>query len=116
MTRLAGPAVAKELFLSSRRVAATECVSLGLINRVVAADQLHSETRVLAETIASGPALAQRFMKENLNRAITQDLKTCLDMEADRLIRSSNSPDHSEAVKAFMEKRSPEFNKPAFNK
>ena len=110
MTQLAGPAVAKELFLSSRRVTATECVSLGLVNRVVPADQLQAATRELAETIASGPALAQRFMKENLNRAITHDLKTCLDMEADRLIRSSSSPDHAEAVKAFLEKRTPEFN------
>jgi len=110
MTALAGPAVAKELFLSSRRVTANECLSLGLVNRVVPFEKLHAETRALAETIASGPALAQRFMKENLNRALTQDLKTCLDMEADRLIRSSSSPDHSEAVSAFMEKRSPEFN------
>jgi len=110
MTQLAGPAVAKELFLSSRRVTATECVSLGLVNRIVPADQLQAATRELAETIASGPALAQRFMKENLNRAITHDLRTCLDMEADRLIRSSSSPDHAEAVKAFLEKRTPEFN------
>ena len=110
MTQLAGPAVAKELFFSSRRVTATESVSLGLINRVVAPDQLETEVRELAENIANGPALAQRFMKENLNRALTQDLKTCLDMEADRLIRSTSSPDHSEAVNAFMEKRTPNFN------
>ena len=96
--------------MSSRRVTARECVTLGLVNRVVAAELLHNEARELAENIANGPALAQRFMKENLNRAVTQDLKTCLDIEADRLIRSSSSPDHSEAVKAFLEKRTPRFN------
>ena len=62
-------------------------------------------TAELAESIANGPALAQRYMKENLNRAITHDLKTSLDMEADRLMRTTQSPDHAEAVAAFFEKR-----------
>jgi len=48
-------------------------------------------------------------MKENLNRATTQDLHTCLDMEADRLIRASGTQDFQEAVRAFKEKRSPVF-------
>ena len=48
-------------------------------------------------------------MKENINRAVTGDLKTCLAMEADRLLRCAQTSDHKEAVKAFMEKRTPEF-------
>ena len=111
LTRLAGPAIAKELFLTSRRVGASECLRLGLVNRVEPYDGLRQAAKAMAEDIANGPALAQRYMKENLNRAITQDLKTCLDMEADRLLRVTQSPDHAEAVKAFMEKRPPQFNR-----
>ncbi len=56
-----------------------------------------------------GPPVAQRFMKENLNRAIGSDLKTCLDMEADRVVRCTRTEDHREAVSAFLNKREPEF-------
>ena len=110
MTALVGPAIAKELFLTSRRVAAVECLQLGLVNRVVPFDELGREAHAMAKLVAEGPALAQRFMKENLNRALTQDLKTCLDLEADRLMRAQSSPDHAEAVRAFLDKRPPRFN------
>ena len=63
----------------------------------------------LAKRIASGPPIAIRYMKENMNRAVTQDLRACLDMEADRLVRVSQTEDFREAVKAFVEKRPPTF-------
>ncbi len=109
LTRLVGPAVAKELFFSSRRVSAQECKTLGIANRVVAFADLQTETRTFARQVANGPATAIRYMKENLNRAIDQDLKTCLAMEADRMVRSTRTADHKEAVRAFMEKRPPLF-------
>jgi 2-(1,2-epoxy-1,2-dihydrophenyl)acetyl-CoA isomerase len=51
-------------------------------------------------------------MKENINRASQAGLQECLALEADRLVRCAASPDHQEAVSAFMEKRQPVFNKP----
>jgi enoyl-CoA hydratase/carnithine racemase len=48
-------------------------------------------------------------MKENLNRASVADLRTCLEMEADRMVRCTRTEDHREAVKAFLDKRKPEF-------
>ncbi len=63
----------------------------------------------MAKRIAAGPRVALRYIKENLNRALTQDLRTCLDMEADRLVRTSLTEDFREAVKAFVEKRPPVF-------
>ena len=48
-------------------------------------------------------------MKENLNRALGADLRTCLAMEADRMVRAGATADHREAVRAFMEKRPPKF-------
>ncbi len=109
LTRLVGPAVAKELFFSSRRVSAEECKTLGIANKVVGFAELQTETQAFAQQIANGPATAIRYMKENLNRAINGDLKTCLAMEADRMVRSTQTTDHKEAVNAFMEKRPPQF-------
>jgi enoyl-CoA hydratase/carnithine racemase len=109
LNRLVGPAVAKELYFTARRVSAAECLELGIVNRVVPFEDLHESTRELASSIANGPTTALKFMKENLNRAGVADLKTCLAMEADRTVRSASIDDHSEAVRAFMEKRAPRF-------
>ena len=113
LTQLVGPSVAKDLYLTARRVAAEECLALGIANRVVPIDALQEEARALALQIANGPRTALRFMKENLNRAVTNDFRTCLAMEADRLVRAAQHDDHREAVRAFMEKRAPRFDHPA---
>ena len=109
LTQLVGPAVAKELYMTARRVGAEECLRLGIANRVTTFDALQEETHALASQIANGPRTAIRYMKENLNRAITADIRTCLAMEADRMVRVGATADHKEAVRAFMEKRPPQF-------
>ena len=109
LTQLVGPAVAKELYMTARRVGAEECLRLGIANRVTTFDALQEETHALASQIANGPRTAIRYMKENLNRAVTADLRTCLAMEADRMVRVGTTADHKEAVRAFMEKRPPQF-------
>jgi enoyl-CoA hydratase/carnithine racemase len=48
-------------------------------------------------------------MKQNINRATQADFRTCLDWEADRLVRVAQTQDHKEAVRAFIEKRPPVF-------
>ena len=109
LTQLVGTAKARELYYTAERVSAQECERLGIVNRVVPDDKLQEEAMALAKRIASGPPIAIRYMKENMNRAVTQDLRTCLDMEADRLVRVSQTEDFREAVKAFVEKRPPTF-------
>ena len=109
LTQLVGPAIAKELYMTARRVGAEECLRLGIVNRVTTFDTLQEETRALARQLADGPRTAIRYMKENLNRALTADLRTCLAMEADRMVRVGATADHKEAVRAFMEKRPPRF-------
>ena len=109
LTRLAGPAIAKELYMTARRVGADECLRLGIANRVTSFDALQEEARALARQIADGPRTAIGYMKENLNRALGADLRTCLAMEADRMVRAGATADHREAVRAFMEKRPPKF-------
>ena len=62
-----------------------------------------------ATQIAAGPPIALRYMKDNLNRALTDSLQSVLDVEADRMVQGAQTEDYLEAVAAFAEKRAPIF-------
>ena len=109
LTQLLGTARAKELYFTARRVAAEEALELGLTNRVAPAAELTDQALAFANEIASGPPIAHRLMKENLNRALQHELKECLAAEAVAMTRAGQTEDHKEAAKAFVEKRTPEF-------
>ena len=109
LTQLVGPSKAKELFFTGRRVQSDEALALGIFNNVFEDASFENEALAMAKQIASGPPIAIAFMKEHINRAVTGDLRSNLAMEADRLIRCAATSDHKEAVKAFMEKRTPVF-------
>jgi 2-(1,2-epoxy-1,2-dihydrophenyl)acetyl-CoA isomerase len=109
MTQLVGSAKARELYFMPERVDAKEAERLGLVNRVVPDAALEDETRAWAKRIASGPAVAFRYMKENLNRAVGGDVLECLDLEATHHVHTALTEDHRNAVRAFVEKRKPEF-------
>jgi enoyl-CoA hydratase/carnithine racemase len=109
LTRLVGPARARELYYLAERLDARACERLGIVNRVVPDAELETEALAWARQIAAGPPVALRYMKENLNRALREDLQACLDVEAERMVRSAQTEDYVEAVKAFQERRAPEF-------
>ena len=109
LTRLVGPAVAKELLMTGRRIPADECLRLGIVNRIVPFEDLATEARALALELANGPRAALRTMKRNVNRAVLGDLRGSLAAEAEGMVRSVSTADHKEAVRAFMEKREPQF-------
>ena len=109
MTQLVGSAKARELYFMPERVDAKEAERLGLVNRVVSDAALEDETRDWAQRIANGPTVAFRYMKENLNRAVGGDVLECLDLEATHHVHTSRTEDHRNAVRAFVEKRKPEF-------
>jgi 2-(1,2-epoxy-1,2-dihydrophenyl)acetyl-CoA isomerase len=110
MTQLIGPSKAKELYYLSDRIDAKEAERLGLVNRVVPAAALEEETLALAKRLANGATLAYRYMKENINRALTGgDMLDCLDLEATHHVHTGRTEDHREAAKAFVEKREPVF-------
>jgi 2-(1,2-epoxy-1,2-dihydrophenyl)acetyl-CoA isomerase len=109
MTQLVGSAKARELYFMPERVDAKEAERLGLVNRVVPDAALEDETRAWAQRIANGPTVAFRYMKENLNRAVGGDVLECLDLEATHHVHTSLTEDHRNAVRAFVEKRKPEF-------
>ena len=108
-TQLVGPAKAREIYFGAPRVSAAQCLEMGLVNRVVPDDELPAAAFTWARELAAGPPIAFRYMKENLNRALHSDLETCLDYEADRMVRGAMTDDYREAVNAFLEKRPPIF-------
>jgi 2-(1,2-epoxy-1,2-dihydrophenyl)acetyl-CoA isomerase len=109
LTQLVGPSKARELYYFSPRVDAAEALRLGLLNEVFAEADLVAEALGRARRLAHGPTVALRYMKENLNRAVTHDFADCLDQEAVHHLRVFDTDDHREAVTAFMEKRDPVF-------
>jgi 2-(1,2-epoxy-1,2-dihydrophenyl)acetyl-CoA isomerase len=109
MTQLVGSARARELYYLSERIGAREAERIGLVNRVVPDEKLAAETRELAGRIARGPGVAYRYMKENLNRAVGGEVLECLDLEATHHVHTGLTEDHRNAVKAFVEKRTPTF-------
>ncbi|MGX1103527.1 enoyl-CoA hydratase [Bradyrhizobium elkanii] len=109
LTRLIGTSRARELMFTSEKVDAARCEQIGLVNRVVPDETLQDEAFALAKSIAEGPTLALRYMKDNLDEALQFDFATARDHEAERLIRLTTTADHKEAVQAFIEKRKPVF-------
>jgi 2-(1,2-epoxy-1,2-dihydrophenyl)acetyl-CoA isomerase len=109
LTRLIGTARARELYYLADRIDAKQAERLGIVNRVYPDAALEQETLALARRLAEGPSIAFRYMKENLNRALREDLRPCLDAEAAGMTLTGLTEDHREAARAFVEKRDPVF-------
>ncbi|MGZ4104302.1 MAG: enoyl-CoA hydratase/isomerase family protein [Actinomycetota bacterium] len=109
LPRLVGLAKAKELVFFGEPVSAREALEIGLINRVVPDDALAGATNEWASRLAAGPTRAIGASKRLLNRALVTDLPLALDEEATAQAINSTSEDFREGVRAFAEKRQPEF-------
>ena len=109
MTQLIGSAKAREFYFLSDRVTADEALNLGLTNWVCEPDDLMDKTMEIANRLANGPSVAYRYMKENLNRAMSGEVDDCLDLEATHHIHCGQTEDHRNATKAFVEKKEPVF-------
>lgn len=109
LTRMVGPAKAKELYFLSDRISAEEACQLGLINRVFPDEGFREAAIDFARRVAEGPTAALRRMKKNINFAAHNNLAATLDLEAEHMIRSFQTEDAKEAITAFQEKRKPSF-------
>jgi 2-(1,2-epoxy-1,2-dihydrophenyl)acetyl-CoA isomerase len=109
LSRLVGAGKAKEMYFFSERLAADEAVRLGIVNAVFPVEDFEREVMDRAHRLAAGPAVAYRYMKENLNRAVDGELGQCLDLEATHHIHTGLTQDHRDAARAFVEKREPRF-------
>lgn len=109
LTQLVGPAKAKELYFTSPRLSAHEAMALGLINQVLPDDGFDQAVIDWCHSLAERAPIAQRLMKENINRATRVDLAAALDAEAQNMVRAMSTDDHKEAAAAFVQKRPPVF-------
>lgn len=111
LPRIVGQGKALELVYFGDAIDAQEAYRIGLANRVVAHDKLMEETYGLARRLKAGPLYALGVTKELMNMEAQVDLETALEMEATAQARCMEMADFQEGYRAFVEKRSPAFNK-----
>jgi len=109
LTQHLGIQRAKELVYSGRRIDAAEAHALGLVNRVVADETLDALAFEYARELATGPTFALGMAKKMFKLMYQPDLETLLDAEAWAQGLALLTDDHKEGVRAFFEKRKPEF-------
>jgi enoyl-CoA hydratase len=109
LTRAVGPFVANDVLLSARRLTADDARALGLVAEVVEPDRLLDSALAKADAIAKIAPLAARAMAELVRTAGDADLERGLDAEQAALARLRDTADADEGIRAFVDKRAPDF-------
>ncbi|MEW6125476.1 MAG: enoyl-CoA hydratase-related protein [Acidobacteriota bacterium] len=109
LTRLIGEGKAMELILTGDFISAEEAHRLGLVNHVYEPEELEAKTMELANRIAELSPVALAMAKASVKNAARMNLREGLDSEVDLFAICFSSEDKEEGVRAFLEKRKPEF-------
>jgi 2-(1,2-epoxy-1,2-dihydrophenyl)acetyl-CoA isomerase len=109
LPRVVGPGRAADLLLFPRTVSAQDAYELGIVNRLVPSTELPAEAEKVARALASGPTVAYGAIKESLAYALSHTLSETLEKEDELQSRAGASEDHATAVRAFVNKETPEF-------
>ncbi|MDB5861581.1 MAG: enoyl-CoA hydratase [Ramlibacter sp.] len=109
MPLLIGDAKAKDMLMRGRVVNGKEAGDMGLITHVRPAEKVMEEARTIALELAALPAYAVAWTKLSVNKRIKDQLNLVIDTSMAFEMLTMNSGDHATAVKAFVEKRKPEF-------
>jgi enoyl-CoA hydratase/carnithine racemase len=103
MARLIGPSRAKDLIFTGRTVGAQEALALGLVDRVVPAEEVYGQAREWAERLARGPAYALRAAKEAVDGGLETDLNSGLTLERTLFAGLFATADRAEGMRSFVE-------------
>jgi enoyl-CoA hydratase len=109
LPRLVGRMKAKELLLTGKNIDADESLRIGLVNMVVDDDKLMETANKIAGKIASKSPIQNAFIKSLVNKGADIDLNTGCNLEISYFSASFSTKDQKEGMKAFLEKRKPEF-------
>ena len=109
LPRLVGLSKAKELAFTADIIDAKEAERIGMVSKVVPADQLESTVRQLAGRLAKGAAESLEFIKAVLNKGLNTDIAGVCEYEIYALPLLIQSEDAKEGLQAFLEKREPKF-------
>jgi enoyl-CoA hydratase len=109
LPRIVGRAKALQMVLLNEVIDAAEALRCGLVSRVVPDGSLDAEALALAERIAARGPLAVRYAKEAVLRGMEMPLDTALRFETDLTVILQTTEDRAEGVRAFLEKREPDF-------
>jgi enoyl-CoA hydratase len=109
LTRAVGKALAMEIALANRHLTAGEALQYGLVNHVYPVDSYLSEAVKLAEKIAGMPGVAARMIKDAVNKAFELSLSEGLSYEKRNFYLLFATEDKAEGMKAFVEKRPPQW-------
>ena len=110
LVQLMGVARTMDFLMKKRIVEADEALALGLVNEVVAADELEARAMDLATEFANGPQVSMRLLKRSVYNAAEMNWEQSLDEIAAKTGISDHHPDAREGVRAFHEKRQARFN------
>jgi 2-(1,2-epoxy-1,2-dihydrophenyl)acetyl-CoA isomerase len=109
LPRLVGPARAAEIVMTGDPLDAATAERMGLVNRVVAAEACVGEAQALAARLSAGAPRALALAKRSLAFALEHDLEATLEFEAQLQGLAGRTADHAEGLRAFAEKRPPQF-------
>ncbi len=103
LPRLVGPARAKDIVFSGRFVGAAEALAIGLVDRVVAPEDVYSAARELVARYVGGPAYALRAAKEAIDAGLEVDLDTGLEIERLQFAGLFGTEDRGTGMTSFIE-------------
>ncbi|MDX6325433.1 MAG: hypothetical protein QOK15_1787 [Nocardioidaceae bacterium] len=103
LTRLVGPARAKDLIFTGRFVPAEEALRIGLVDRLVPADRVYAEAVTWARQFRTGAVLALRAAKESVDRGLEVDLDTGLEIERQQFAALFGTEDRRTGMRSFVE-------------
>jgi len=109
LARIVGRGKALEILFTGETIDAQEALDIGLVNKVVDREALISEAEALADNLAGKAPIALSYVKEAVNKGLDLTLDQGLRLEVDLYFLLHTTADRTEGIRAFQEKRSPDF-------
>ena len=109
LSRLIGPNKALEMMITGERVAPAEALALGIVNKVLPADEFEAGVKAYAEKVANGASMAIAHIKRCVYEGMDMELADGLEFEIDMIAPLFDSEDAQEGIAAFSEKRPADF-------